>query len=325
MDQVGLDWVLNLSGRWPQAGLEQQLAAAKQSGRILVACQIPWRAAAKLKDFPELAAQLIHNSQKMGARALKIHKALGLVVQKYDGKLLKVDDPWLDPIWKAAGEAKLPIFIHTGDPKAFWEKPDHHNERFEELSAHPSWSNYGLPVPSFQQLLDALMRVVARHPKTNFVAVHFGNNSEDPFWVARMLDKYPNLYVDLAARIVELGRQNPEKLRQVFIKHHQKILFGTDLGVSPRNYLMLGSHGEEPNNAEEVSPYFEAHWRWLETAETMPSPTPIQGRWDIYGLYLPKDVLRDIYLNNALKLLGKPPWGAKLWGDLPPYFREKLD
>lgn len=308
MDETGVAWGLNLSGLWPGGPLERQLEAARTSGRMKVACNLPWVAARMRADFPQLAAAMLKRAKSLGAVALKIEKALGLAVRGTDGQLLRVDDPWLDPIWKTAGELKLPVIIHTGDPKAFWLPVDEKNERYEELKAHPSWSNYGEPVPSFDALLQALMRVVARHPHTTFISVHFGNNAEDPFWVGTMLQKHPNLFVDLAARVPELGRHDPKKLREVFIKHQDRILFGSDLGVSPKNHLMLGSFGEEPNKRSEAGPYFQAQYKWLETTQRdMPSPTPIQGRWKIHGLGLPAKVLEKVYKTNAERLFGGPP------------------
>ena len=320
MDEVGVDWVLNLSGLWPGGPLEKQLQAAEQSGRIVVAMNLPWGAVRiRPDDFPVIAAELMREGKVLGARALKIEKALGLAVPKPDGSgLIAVDDPWLDPIWAAAGEIDLPVVIHVADPKAFWLPMDETNERIEELRAHPRWSNHNKPVPSFEMLLSQLMNVVKRHPKTTFVSVHFGNHAEDPVWVGRMLDEHPNLYVDLAARIPELGRHDPKTVREIFVKHADRILFGTDLGVFTGGF-MFGSSGEEPNRREEAAPYFRAHYRWLETEATMPSPTPIQGRWDIRGIALPDVVLKKIYFANALRLFGPPPRKAMRG---PPFFRK---
>lgn len=307
MDEQGISWALNLSGTWSGAILEKQLAAAARTGRFLVAANIPWMAARRTEEFPERAAELLRKSHDLGARALKVEKGLGLQVRKPDGSLLAVDDPWLDPIWHAAAELHMPVFIHTGDPKAFWLPVDEKNERLEELTAHPGWSNYGRPIPSFDALLAQLMNLVKGHPQTTFVAVHFGNNSEDPFWVGRALDEHPNLYVDLAARLPELGRHDPKRLHELFVRHQDRILFGTDTGLGSDGSYMLGSFGEEPNRAEEVGPYFRAHWRWLETWDRdQPSPTPIQGRWPIHGIGLPATVLEKIYRGNAERLLGRP-------------------
>lgn len=308
MNAQGIAWVLNLSGRWPGGPLEGQLAAARKSGRVLVATNLPWQLAAQRQDFPQICVQLLVEARALGARALKIEKALGLAAIKPDGTLLKVDDPWLDPIWQAAGELGLPIVIHVGDPKAFWLPVDEHNERFEELSAHPGWSNFGDPtIPSFDALLTALMKVVAKHPRTTFVSVHFGNNAEDPAWVGRMLDEHPNLMVDLAARLPEIGRHDAKLLHALFTKHAGRILFATDLGVSPGGFLMLGSSGKEPNKPAEISPFFAKHWQWLETWDTpIDSPTPIQGRWPIHGIGLSEGVLAQIYRGNAERLFGTP-------------------
>jgi predicted TIM-barrel fold metal-dependent hydrolase len=311
MDEVGIAWGVNLSGMWPGGLLEQQLEAAKRSGRLVVACNLPWHAAHRVPNFPEIAVELLRESKKLGARALKIEKGVGLRAKKPDGTLIAVDDPWLDPIWAEAGALGLPVIIHTGDPKAFWLPSDEKNERLEELTAHPRWSYYGEPgVPSFDALLAQFIGAVKKHPKTTFVGVHFGNNSEDPFWVGRMLEEHPNLNVDIAARVVELGRHDPKKLREVFIKHADRILFGTDLGVNEDGFLMLGSFGEEPNKREEVGPFFSAHYRWLETDADQPSPTPIQGRWKIHGIDLPNEVLEKIYVKNAERLFGPAPTGA---------------
>jgi len=309
MDENHLAWGLNLSGLWPGGPLEQNLAVAKKSGRLLVAMNLPWRAARRDPEFPQRAAELIAEGKALGARALKIEKALGLSVLKPDGSLAKVDDPWFDPMWAAAGEQGLPVVIHTGDPKTFWYPVDPMNERYEELSAHPGWSNWGDPeVPSFEELLAAQMRVVERHPKTRFVSVHFGNNAEDPAWVSAMLDAHPNLYIDLAARLPEIGRHPPEQIRALFLKHADRILFGTDLGVSPQGFLMLGSFGTEPSTRADVKPFFDKHWRWLESSDyAIDSPTPIQGRWQIHGIALPPEVLEKVYRANAERLFGPPP------------------
>jgi predicted TIM-barrel fold metal-dependent hydrolase len=125
--------------------------------------------------------------------------------------------------------------------------------------------------------------------------------------VEKMLDENPNFYVDIAARVPELGRHDPDRLRKVFIRHADRILFGTDLGVNEDGFLMLGSFGEEPNKRDEVGPFFRAHYRWLETKDEQPSPTPIQGRWNIKGIALPRDILEKIYSKNAEKLFGPPP------------------
>src|SRR4030095_12672377 len=128
-----------------------------------------------------------------------------------------IDDPNLDPVWKKCGELGMPVSIHVADPRAFWLPYDDKNERWTELQDHRSWwFGDAAQYPAREELLAALNRVIARHPKTTFVAVHFANNAEDLDWVDRALDEHPNLNADLAARITEVGRDDSEEVRQLF-------------------------------------------------------------------------------------------------------------
>lgn len=324
-EAAGVDWALNLSAGWPtgrsRGRFERQLEAARRSGRLLLAVNLPWRWAQHPR-FTELAVLTLERAVRRGARALKVEKALGLGVVGPNGQRLSVDDPQLDPVWAAAGRLGLPVVIHTADPKAFWEAPTPKNERWAELSVHPGWSYFGKPgIPSFEALLAELERVIARHRNTTFVSVHFGNHAEDPWAVERQLETYPNLYVDIAARIVELGRHDPSRLRALFREHAERILFGTDLGLWPQGGIMLGSTGKEPDSDRDAPAYYSAHWDWLETTEEQPSPVPIQGEWSIHGLGLSETVLERIYRDNAEMLFGPPPYGADRRDRFPPYFR----
>jgi predicted TIM-barrel fold metal-dependent hydrolase len=307
MDGFGLDTVVNLSGGAPGQGLEQDLAAAAaHPGRIVVFAQLDWDEARKGPGYGErMAAQLV-KAKALGAKGLKIPKGLGLGFRDYTGALIKVDDPALDPVFEEAGALGLPVSIHVGDPVAFWNAPTADNERYDELSVHPRWSYFNRPVPSWEELFQALERRIARHPKTTIISVHFGNAPEYPERVFAQLDRYPNLYVDTAARVPELGRFPPDKMRALFIGHQDRILFGTDLGVGAQpTHLMLGSTGADPPTWADVERFFLSSWRYFETADRgFESPTPIQGRWKIDGIKLPPEVLAKVYAGNAARLLG---------------------
>jgi predicted TIM-barrel fold metal-dependent hydrolase len=237
-------------------------------------------------QFGENEAKKLEEAVKMGCRGLKISKRLGLGHKDKTGKFITVDDPRIDPIWAKCGELGIPVEIHVTDPKAFFTPLDKYNERYDELGQHPDWSFFGEEFPSKESILDARNRVIVRHPNTIFIGAHFGNLPENLEVVGKWLDKYPNFYVDIDARISELGRQ-PYTARKFFIKYQDRILFGTDT----------------PCNADSYRLYF----RFLETDDEYIDPTPahkLQGRWMIYGLFLPDDVLEKIYNKNALKILG---------------------
>jgi predicted TIM-barrel fold metal-dependent hydrolase len=206
----------------------------------------------------------------------------------------------------------MPVAIHVGDPKAFWQPATPDNERWDELQAHPDWSFHASGVPSWQAIYDAFERRVARHPKTTFIAVHFGDDPEDPDNVARMLDRYPNFFLDTAARVPEIGRHPQDKMRRFFQKYQDRILFGTDTGVGPdQEDMMYGSNGAEPPTRADEVRFFTETWRYFETLDRQfESPTPIQGRWKIDGVGLPESVLRKIYFDNAVRLLRWRPTGS---------------
>ncbi len=155
-------------------------------------------------------------------------------------------------------------------------------ERWDELHANPDWHFYGKDYPHFIEPIEAQLRVVARHPKTNFISAHVLSYAENLHWVAAALDKHPNLYVDIGERIGELGRQ-PYSARKFITAYADRVLFGTDI----------------PPNRSTYGIYF----RCLETMDEYFDYGRIQGRYRIYGVYLPDDVLQKVYYQNACKLV----------------------
>lgn len=254
----------------------------------------------KLKEsnYPQLQADAIERAHKQGARGLKILKTLGLYLRQNitSGDLVKIDDPRFDPMWDMCGQAGIPVAIHIADPVAFFAPTDRFNERYEELSNHPDWSYHGRDFPTIPALLEARNRVFARHPKTQFVVLHVGNYAENLANVGENLDRFPNMSVDIAARIGELGRQ-PRTAARFFDKYQDRIVFGTD--ATP--------HGDKfPQQVFNDSMY-EIYFRFLETEDEYfdyaPAPTPPQGRWCIYGLGLSETILRKVYFENAARQL----------------------
>jgi len=313
MDRVGVGIGVNLSGGVVTRGTNamsefernKRRADALAPGRFVQYMNLNY-AGWDEPDFSERAAKQIEEGHRLGAAGLKEYKRLGLNLKDGAGKLIGIDDPKLDPVWKRCGELNMPVSIHVADPRAFWLPYDEKNERWKELKDHRSWwfgdtNKY----PPRMELLEALNRVIARHPKTTFVCVHFANNAEDLEWVDESLGKYPNMMADLAARIPEIGRHDPEKVRRLFMKHQDRIFFATDFQVYDR--LILGSSGNEPPPTDDdAAEFFAKEWRWLETNDrNFPHMTPIQGDWTISGIGLPALVLRKVYFDNARKLLAR--------------------
>jgi predicted TIM-barrel fold metal-dependent hydrolase len=311
MDRVGVGVGVNLSGGTVTAKPGE--ASAFERVRDLTARIAPGRAVLHFNldyadwdepDFAERAVRQVERAHALGAAGLKEYKRLGLFLRDGQGRLIRIDDPRLDGVWRRCGELGLPVSIHVADPRAFWLPYTQQNERWKELKDHRSWW-FGDPqqFPAREELLAALERVIVRHPQTTFVSVHFANNAEDLSWVDRQLDAHPNLFADLAARIPELGRHDPARLRELFLKHQDRILFATDFQVYDRLILGSSGDGEKPTD-DDAAAFYAKEWRWLETGDRdWAHMTPIQGDWTISSIALPPAVLRKIYFDNARRLL----------------------
>lgn len=307
----GVVLALNASGGHPGRALAASRDAAERTGgRLLPYCNVDLRGV-ESEGFRDYVLRTLDACREAGAVGLKIFKALGLGITLSDGSLLRADDPRLDVLFERAGELGLPVLMHTGDPQAFFRPPTPDNERYAELSAHPSWSFYGARPdgrgewPSWEEVFEQFERRVARHPRTTFVGAHFGNAPEDPALVDRLLDTYPNLVIETGARVPEIGRHDAARMRRFFIEHADRILFGTDFQMGADGSLALGSSGRDPDPPSRIPVFYAAHYRYFETNDRdFAHPTPIQGDWTIDGLGLPRDVLERLYYRNAVRVFG---------------------
>jgi predicted TIM-barrel fold metal-dependent hydrolase len=284
MDACDVERIVNITMKTGEAALgildKFHFADAQRFASI---GWMDWSDVAK-PDFVRLTCDRLERLVEHGAQGIKFWKDLGLSVRDGEGKLLRIDDERLAPIFDKAAELGITVMFHTADPDAFFLPIDAHNERYEELAAHPDWAFQHVP-HSKQELLDQRDRVIARHPKTTFVAAHVAECGENLARVTNLLDSYPNVLVDISARASELGRQ-PYSARQFFLRFPDRILFGADLLPEESMYRL--------------------YFRFLETSDEYfeyPSHASRQGRWNIYGLNLPDEVLRKVYRENALRLL----------------------
>jgi predicted TIM-barrel fold metal-dependent hydrolase len=235
--------------------------------------------------------ETLHDHVKQGAKGLKILKELGLHFRDGKGRLININDQRLAPVWEEAARLKIPVLMHQSDPVGFFEPITADNEHYDSLKKYPAWS---FADPAFPRKLDLLKRrddLIRQHPDTTFLLPHFANYPENISYVSELLDDNPNVYIDFSARIDELGRQ-PYSARDFFIKHQDRIIFGTDM----------------PANIESSVEMYRTYFRFLETFDEafyMPDydGTFDSARWPICGIGLPKEVLKKIYFENILKII----------------------
>jgi hypothetical protein len=285
LDEAGITRYVDLDGGWGEDILARHLDLFKSKApeRFDVFGGVDWQRWSYMGDrFPEWCAGRLRIQKDWGAVGLKIWKAFGLSVRDHEGRLVNVNDPRMDPLWAMAAQLKMPVMIHIGDPVAFFDPIDERNERWEELLEHPDWSFPSPPFPPFMEIMSGFLDLVRRHPKTIFIGAHVGCFAENLEWVGQMLDECPNYLIDISARIGELGRQ-PYSARRFCLQHQDRIMFGLDGGPTPDEYWLS--------------------YRFLETDDEYfnysVGEIPRQGRWFVYGLDLPDDVLRKIYSENA--------------------------
>jgi predicted TIM-barrel fold metal-dependent hydrolase len=289
MDVCNVKAMVNLDGMWGDE-LEANLDRydRRYPGRFATFARLDGSLFARDPRFGDRLADLVRDAVARGARGLKVWKDLGLHLRDPDDRLVLPDDARLDPVWDACAEASIPVAIHIGDPIAFFEPMDATNERLEELLENPDWW-YGdrSKYPSFERLGEAFEALVARRADVVFIGAHVIGCAEDLTRVGSLLETYPNVHADIAARIAELGRA-PRAASELITRHPDRFLFGTDA---------------VPPGREE----YRTHFRFLETAdEHFPyssDEVPPQGRWAVSGLGLARPVLDAVYAGNAQRLI----------------------
>ncbi|NMB11483.1 MAG: amidohydrolase family protein [Firmicutes bacterium] len=236
-------------------------------------------------DFPDMVEDSMKRGADLGMRGVKIWKNVSLEMKDKNGRHIPIDDPRLTPIWDTAAELNLPVLMHIADPVAFFRPVDRFSERFEELQRHPDWSFCSPELFEFEELMEQQARLLEKNPDTVFIIAHMGSYAENLGFVGECLDRYPNMYVDMAARLAELGRQ-PYTARRFFEKHQDRILFATDCFPA---WL-------------EHRKYYEFLETWNEYFDYSSSGSQGQGRWKIYGIGLDDNILEKVYNRNARKL-----------------------
>lgn len=284
MDACNIERIVNITMRTGDDAFDIHKKFKRSSGvRFDTIAWFDWRDLHE-SGFWARSVERLERYSEAGFSGIKIWKDLGLKLKDATGEMLRVDDERLAPFFEKAGELNFPVMFHIADPEAFFQPVDRFNERYEELAAHPDWGFYPSHF-SKDELLAQRDSIFKRHPKTRFVCAHVAERSEDLGYVGKLLDENPNVCVDIGARTAELGRQ-PYTTREFFNRYADRVLFGTDLVPDERMYRL--------------------HFRFLETADEYfdyPSHASRQGRWQIYGVYLPDEVLAKLYRENALRLL----------------------
>jgi uncharacterized protein len=282
MDTINLRVMVNLSGGTGEQ-LKNTVAVMKgrYPDRFVVFSNMSYDDL-NTPGFGKRLAARLEQDVKNGAQGLKIFKNFGMDLEYSSGARVHVDDPEFDAIFEKCADLNIPALIHVAEPSPFFDPWDYRNERWEELKEFPGRARPPAKYPPFETLIAERNHLFAKHPRTNFIAAHLGFHGNDLERLGRLFDANPNVYVDIAAVLAELGRQ-PYSAHDFLVKYQDRVLMGKDI-----------------YDVNEYKWYFRA----LETRdEYFEYYRKRHAFWRIYGFQVPDEVLKKVYYKNALKLV----------------------
>jgi predicted TIM-barrel fold metal-dependent hydrolase len=247
-------------------------------------------------DWEKSALGMIEGGFRGGAVAVKFWKEIGMVLKDPNGHYVMFDDSRFDPLLDLIQKSDKTAIAHIGEPYNCWlpldsMTVDGDRHYFRE---HPQYHGYLHPeVPGYWKQIEARDHVLAKHPRLRMVGCHLGSLEFDVDELARRLDRYPNLAVDIAARIVHFQVQDQKKVTKFIIKYQDRLLYGTDNDVGERKTDLQS----DLLHCEEV---YRRDYRYFATDHEIGIPE-IRANFKVRGLALPASVLKKIYYENAVK------------------------
>jgi uncharacterized protein len=233
--------------------------------------------------FGPAAVKELERCRQAGARGVgEIHdKGKGLVAGKSKAPGMHPDDPRMESVWEKCGELGMPISLHVADPIWMYQKMDRHNDGL--MNAY-EWRLDNQPnIVDLSGMIDILERTAAKHRNTTFVACHFANLDYDLARLGEVLEHNPNLYADISARYAETG-PIPRFAAAFYEKHADRLVYGTDMGVDKAMYRVTFRILESLDEHFYETDQFSYHW-------------------SLNGFGLSDAILKQVYHDNAAKLL----------------------
>jgi len=243
-------------------------------------------------DWTQKTIKLLQTSFREGAIGVKVWKNIGMEFRDKTGRFVMIDDPRFDPIFDYIASEGKTLTAHIGEPKDCWLPLDRmlseSNRRY--YGAHPQYHMYLHPeYPPYEAHIRAVEQVLSRHPKLRYVGAHLASLEWSVAELAKRLDRFPNLAVDLAARVDDLQLLDPKAVKEFLMKYQDRVLYATDLEMN---------EGQDPKAVcARLRARWTEDWKYFATSEeARVGSTETRVR----GLALPGAVLHKIYRTNAL-------------------------
>ena len=302
LEKYNLRWLNICVGGMDWARLSQQIASAQALHRAHPE-RLAWATSFSLAnwgqaDWATAATGTIDAGFAAGAVAVKVWKDVGMVLKDPDGRYVMIDDPRMAPVLDALAAQGRTLVAHLGEPRNCWLPLDKMTTASDRryFAGHPEYHGLLHPeIPDYDRQIAARDKMLEQHPRLRVVGCHLASLEYDVGEVARRLDRYPNLAVDLAARMVHLQIQPRDKVRAFILKYQDRILYGTDLEFARGS----DAAGADPaTSLARLAARYESDAAWLATDQEVAVERARPG-FTSPGLALPEQVLRKIYFENA--------------------------
>ncbi len=247
-------------------------------------------------QWQQKALDYLKESFEKGAIAVKVWKNVGMELKDKNGKFVMIDNPKFDPLIDYLIQKKIPLLGHLGEPKNAWMPLEKMTIKSNQnyFSKHPEYHMYLHPeYPSYDDQINARDHMLEKHRELKFIGAHLGSLEWSIEELAKRLDKFPNMAVDIAARLSALQYQavtNREGVRDFFIKYQDRLIYATDLEVSGTI--------NAPQLEKRIHDTWSRDWIFFVSDSAMNS-TAFDAEFK--GLKLPKIVVDKIYRRNAEK------------------------
>ncbi|MFT4567202.1 MAG: putative TIM-barrel fold metal-dependent hydrolase [Saprospiraceae bacterium] len=249
-------------------------------------------------DFAEKEIIRLTKEISDGAKMVKVWKNFGMVTKDKSGSFIQIDDERLQPIWDFLISRNIPVIAHIGEPVQAWRPlDDPKNPHFGYYTDHPEYHAYKhSEIPSYETITLARDTWIESNPELQILCAHMGSMSHDVNMIAERLERFPNMYVEPAARFGDLAGQDSKIVKAFFEKYQDRIFFGTDYGNSAKQSSL--SKEDLEKEYDELDASYNRLWKYLSSTDSL----EIRNQKTV-GLELPPSILHKVYYQNVAGFL----------------------
>jgi predicted TIM-barrel fold metal-dependent hydrolase len=248
--------------------------------------------------YPDKVNAWLDEQLRQGAVAVKIWKEVGIEIKNRDGKFILPDDPLFDPIYAHLAKRGKPLHAHLAEPIDAWLPLDPNSSHYNYYSQNPQWHLHGKPeYPGHAAIIAARDNIMKKHPTLVVVGAHLGSLEHDLDGIAQRLERYPNFHIEVAARTRNLTRHPSDKVRALFLKYPDRIMYGVDATWKPFVRPQPPTEQQRQGHVKAMEVRYKSDFDYYAGK----GEVTYNGR-KTEALNLPRSVLEKFYHGNAERI-----------------------